>query len=92
MRKERKHRRIMCLAAISLLLFYCPLQVAGDKELSGNMRIAVKAESAQIYKKTSEQSEVVKTVDFGRQMRAKQICGDWYQVSGGYIRKDSAVL
>lgn len=91
-KKMRKICTVICLAAIGLQSFYHPLQVAGDKELSGNMQIAVKAETANICKEDTENAEVVKTVSFGQKMRVREIEKDWYRVSGGYIRKSDAVL
>ena len=92
MRKTRKICTAICLAAIGTLLFYYPLQAAGDKEVSGRLRVAVKAETTNICRDDTENSEVVKTLAFGQKMRVREIEKDWYRVPGGYIKKSDVVL
>lgn len=92
MKKGKRIRNAVYLMAVGALLLCCPLQVSGGKEMSNDMQVAVTMETAQIYREAMETSGIVKTVAFGQQLDAKQICGDWYQVPGGYIRKNAGVL
>lgn len=77
---------------LGLMLFTCPAYAAKTKTLSKNMQVAVKVQTAKVYQSNSSKSKTVKTIKFGKHMAAKEVCGDWYKVSGGYVRKADVVL
>ena len=91
--KERKRRWLVVLGLmLGLMLFTCPAHAAETKSLSKNMQVAVKVQKAKVYQEQSSEAKVVKTVKFGKHMAAKEVCGDWYKVSDGYVRKKDVVL
>ena len=77
---------------LGLILFTCAAQAAETESLSKNMQVAVKVQKAKVYQEQSSEAKVVKTVKFGKHMAAKEVCGDWYKVSDGYVRKKDVVL
>ena len=90
---ERKKIWLVVLGLmLGLMLFTCPAHAAETKTLSKNMQVAVKVQKAKVYQEQSSEAKVVKTVKFGKHMAAKEVCGDWYKVSDGYVRKKDVVL
>ena len=90
---KRKSRWMVVLGLmLGLMLFTCPAHAAETKSLSKNMQVAVKVQKAKVYQEQSSEAKVVKTVKFGKHMAAKEVCGDWYKVSDGYVRKKDVVL
>ena len=77
---------------LGLMLFTCPAHAGETESLSKNMQVAVKVQKAKVYQEQSSEAKVVKTVKFGKHMAAKEVCGDWYKVSDGYVRKKDVVL
>ena len=77
---------------LGLILFTCSAHAAEAESLSKNMQVAVKVQKAKVYQEQSSEAKVVKTVKFGKHMAAKEVCGDWYKVSDGYVRKKDVVL
>lgn len=77
---------------LGLILFTCSAHAAETEPLSKNMQVAVKVQKAKVYQEQSSEAKVVKTVKFGKHMAAKEVCGDWYKVSDGYVRKKDVVL
>ena len=91
-KKAKIIRNVISLAVVWGLCMCCPIWAAGNKKLSDNLRIAVTAETANVYSHAIESSEVVKHVVFGQQLQVKQCSKNWYSVEGGYIHKTDAVL
>lgn len=90
---KRKSRWMVVLGLmLGLILFTCPAHAAETESLSKNMQVAVKVQKAKVYQEQSSEAKVVKTVKFGKHMAAKAVCGDWYKVSDGYVRKKDVVL
>ena len=90
---KRKSRWMVVLGLmLGLILFTCSAHAAETESLSKNMQVAVKVQKAKVYQEQSSEAKVVKTVKFGKHMAAKEVCGDWYKVSDGYVRKKDVVL
>ena len=90
---KRKSRWMAVLGLmLGLMLFTCPAHAGETESLSKNMQVAVKVQKAKVYQEQSSEAKVVKTVKFGKHMAAKEVCGDWYKVSDGYVRKKDVVL
>lgn len=90
---KRKSRWMVVLGLmLGLILFTCSAHAAEAESLSKNMQVAVKVQKAKVYQEQSSEAKVVKTVKFGKHMAAKEVCGDWYKVSDGYVRKKDVVL
>ena len=90
---KRKSRWMVVLGLmLGLILFTCLAHAAETESLSKNMQVAVKVQKAKVYQEQSSEAKVVKTVKFGKHMAAKEVCGDWYKVSDGYVRKKDVVL
>ena len=85
-------RAAISLAIVAGLCICCPIWAAENKKQSDTLRIAVTAETADVYSHAIESSDVVKQVAFGQQLQVKYFSKNWYNVEGGYIRKTDAVL